>query len=94
MLNKEIPNIQLTEKSLSALISALLFSCSVNVTSNTNEEYQRELFELAKYFKKFKPDIKLDDIQFLKEDNYEDSITPDVFEEFKNNFEITTFDKL
>ena len=89
---KETLNIALTEDNLASIISALLFSCSVNVTSNTNEEYQQELFAVAKQLKKIKPDIKLDNIQFLKEDDYEDSISVELLEEFKNNLEVSSFD--
>lgn len=86
--------ISLSEKQLSTIISGLLFSCSVNVVSNTNEEYQRELFELARDLKYIRSDIKLDDIQFLKEDDYEDSLSHDVLEEFKNNIEIIGFEQI
>jgi hypothetical protein len=47
---------------------------------------------LAKQLKKVKPDIKLDNIQFLKEDDYEDSISAELLEEFKNNLEVSSFD--
>ena len=89
---KETLNIILTEDGLASVISALLFSCSVNVTSNTDEEYQQELFAVAKQLKKIKPDIKLDNIQFLKEDDYEDSISAELLEEFKSNLEVSSFD--
>jgi hypothetical protein len=89
---KETLNIALTEDGLASVISALLFSCSINVTSNTNEEYQRELFAVAKELKKVKPNIKLDNIQFLKEDDYEDSVSVELLEEFKSNLEVSSFD--
>ena len=84
----------LTEKQLETIISGLLFSCSVNVVSNTSEEYQKTLFELAKDLKQVLPDIKLEDVQFLKEDNYEDSLSAEVFQEFGTNMEILTFDQI
>jgi hypothetical protein len=93
-MSKETLNIPLTEENLATVISALLFSCSVNVTSNTNEEYQQELFAVAKQLKTIKPDIKLDNIQFLKEDDYEDSLSAELLEEFKNNLEVTSFDNI
>lgn len=91
---KEPINITVTENELSTIMSALLFSCSVNVVSNTNEEYQKELFAMAKQLKKAKPDIRLDNIQFLQEEDYEDSISSEVFAEFKANLEVTTFDQV
>lgn len=86
--------LKLTEKQLETIISGLLFSCSVNVVSNTNEEYQRELFQLAKDLKAVNPEIKLEDVQFLKEDNYEDSLSAEVFEEFGSNMTILSFDQV
>lgn len=86
--------IELTEQQLATIISGLLFSCSVNVVSNVNEEYQRELFELAKVLKRINPSIKLNDIQFLQENNYEDSLSEDVLREFIDNIEIISFDEI
>jgi len=86
--------IEMTEKQLATAISGLLFSCSVNVVSNVNEEYQRELLDLACLLKTVRPDIKLQDIQFLKEDNYEDSLSQSILEEFRPNLEILTFDQV
>jgi hypothetical protein len=86
--------ITLSERELGTLISGLLFSCSVNVVSNTNEEYQRELFDLAKTLRAIKPDVVLDSIQFLQEENYEDSLSQDVLDEFSTNLEILTFENI
>ncbi len=84
----------LTEKQLETILSSLLFSCSVNVVSNTNQEYQRQLFELALDLKEAVPDIKFQDIQFLKEDNYEDPLSVEVFKEFGKNMTILKFDQI
>lgn len=94
MSEEQLITLTLTEKQLATIVSGLLFSCSVNVVSNTNEEYQRELFELAKTIKTGYPAIKLSDIQFLKEDYYEDELSPLVFEEFGTNMELLTFDQV
>lgn len=86
--------VTLTEKQLETIISGLLFSCSVNVVSNTNQEYQRELFQLAKDLKQISPTIQLNDVQFIKEDNYEDSLSVELFEEFGDNMSILSFDQV
>jgi hypothetical protein len=86
--------ISLTESELSTAISSLLFSCSVNVVSNTNVEFQTEMLELAKKLKAYNEEIKLDNIQFLKDDDYEDESSEQVFELFKDNMEIVTFEQL
>jgi hypothetical protein len=87
-----IINATLTEGELKNAISSLLFSCSVNVVSNTNLEYQTELLQLAKKLKNLKPDIKLTEIQFVKEEDYEDETSPLILEAFGSNIDITTFE--
>ena len=94
MSEEQLITLTLTERQLATIVSGLLFSCSVNVVSNTNEEYQRELFELAKTIKSGYPTIKLDDVQFLKEDYYEDELSPLVFDEFGTNMELLTFEEV
>lgn len=94
MSEEQLITLTLTERQLSTIVSGLLFSCSVNVVSNTNEEYQQELFELARTIKSAYPTIKLTDVQFLKEDNYEDELSPLVFEEFGSNMELLTFEQV
>ena len=85
-------NVELTKQELEVAISGLLFSCSVNVVSNTDLSYQERLFELAKKLKTYSSDIKLTDIQFVKERDYEDLISERILETFGKNLEITTFD--
>lgn len=94
MSEEQLITLTLTERQLSTIVSGLLFSCSVNVVSNTNEEYQQELFLLAQTIKSAYPTIKLTDVQFLKEDNYEDELSPLVYEEFGTNMELLTFDQV
>lgn len=87
-------NITLTEKELETAISGLLFSCSVNVVSNTNKDFQLELLDLAMKLKDIKPDVKLENVQFLKEENYEDETSEGIIETFKNNIEVITFEQI
>ena len=94
MSEEQLITLTLTEKQLATIVSGLLFSCSVNVVSNTNEEYQRELFDLAKTIKSGYPAIRLDDVQFLKEDFYEDELSPLVYDEFGTNMDLLTFDEV
>lgn len=91
-MSNQIVTIEMTEQQLATAISGLLFSCSVNVVSDTNEEYQRELFELAKALKFVNPEIRLDKIQFLQEDSYEDSLSQEILSEFKDNVEVVTLE--
>lgn len=94
MSEEQLITLTLTERQLATIVSGLLFSCSVNVVSNTNEEYQHELFQLAQTIKSAYPSIKLTDVQFLKEDNYEDVLSSLVYEEFGSNMELLTFEEV
>lgn len=94
MSEEQLITLTLTERQLATIVSGLLFSCSVNVVSNTTSEYQRELFDLAKTIKSAYPSIKLNDVQFLREDNYEDELSSQVFEEFGDNMEVLTFEQI
>ncbi len=87
-------NISVTEQELETLISGLLFSCSVNVVSNTDKEFQINLLELAAKLKEHKQDIQLNNIQFLKEDNYEDEISEILFDKFSKNIKAVTFEEV
>lgn len=87
-------NIDLTEEELAIAISSLLFSCSVNVVSNTTEEFQTKLLNLAKKLKTYQPEIWLDNIQFIQEDDYEDVTSGNILENFKTNLEITSFENV
>ncbi len=86
--------IELSEDELNSAISSLLFSCSVNVVSNTNMEFQSKLLELAKKLKQHNPNTKLTDVQFVKEEEYEDGLSVDLFNNFKDNIEVITFDHI
>jgi hypothetical protein len=84
----------LTENELNLIISSLLFSSSVNVISNTQEMYQRSLIDLAIKLKEYKPSIKLENLQFIEEENYEDQWSSDILKNFKDNIEIVNFDQV
>jgi hypothetical protein len=93
-MSEEYINLELSQQQLATIISGLLFSCSVNVVSNTNEEYQRELFEIAKRLKDINPIIELKEIQFVEEKNYEDSLSQEILAEFGDNMDVVTFQQV
>jgi hypothetical protein len=85
----------LTEDELGKVVSALLFASSVNVVFNKAEpSYFESLKNLALRLKEYKPDIQLQNTQFIKEDQYEDPWTHEIHEQFKNNIEVTTFENV
>ena len=97
MPEEEYITIEVTEKQLASIISGLLFSCSVNIVSDahaSNEEYATEIFDLARRLKNIKPDINLDNIQFIEENNYEESISKDILKEFEGNIQVIAINEL
>lgn len=97
MPEEEYITIEVTEKQLASVISGLLFSCSVNIVSDShasNVEYVAEIFELARKLKNIKPDISLDNIQFIEEAHYEESISKDILKEFEGNIQVVSINEL
>lgn len=94
MSNKTCLNVEITEDELGTIITGLLFSCSVNIVSETSSEFQNKLYELANKLKTYKEDIKLEGISFIKEENYEDETSQKILEKFHSNLDITTFDQV
>ncbi len=85
-------NLSLTEKELDLLLSSLLFVSSVNVVMENNDEYPTDILNLAKKVKCSNPDIQLKRAQFIKEEEYEDKWTQDVYSNFQTNLKTTTLD--
>lgn len=96
-MSEEYIQLEVTEQQLASIISGLLFSCSVNIISESatsNEQYISEIYELAKKLKNIKPDIALEGIQFLEETHYEDNLSSDILREFEGNIQVITFEEL
>jgi ABC-type thiamine transport system ATPase subunit len=87
-------NVKVDEEELKTIISSLLFSCSINIVPDYSFEGQQQNIFLAKALLKHKPDLFLDQINFLKEDDYAEEITPCVYEAFKDNMNVVTFNDL
>ena len=86
--------VTLKESELEEVISALLFSSSVNIISSTDTSYQRKLIDLAIKLKDLKPDIKIQNVQFIEEENYEDEWSQDILENFGDNIEVVNFEQI
>jgi hypothetical protein len=87
--------ITLTENELNKIVAALLFASSINVVYNdTDSSYFEDLKNLAIRLKEYKPDIKLERVQFIKEETYEDLWSVEILETFKDNIDITTLEKV
>jgi len=87
--------ITLTENELNKIVAALLFASSINVVYNdTDSSYFEDLKNLAIRLKEYKPDIKLEHVQFIKEETYEDLWSVEILETFKDNIDITILEKV
>ena len=85
--------IKLNPDELEAVISSLLFTSSVSIIGTIDEARQKQLVDLATKLRKHDPDIKLQFIEFVKEGSYEDLVSADIYETFKDNMQIVTFDE-
>ncbi len=84
--------VEFTKEEFESVISALLFTSSVSIIGSVDEVRQQQLFDLAKKLKNFDPNIKLKFIEFMEEENYEDQISSEIFNEFKNNINVVNFE--
>jgi hypothetical protein len=81
--------LSLSKKEINMLIEALLFSTSVNVGADWDEENIDNMIFLSKKLKtQLNDNSKLEHIVFYKEENYEDKWTQSVFDFFKNNLNV------
>lgn len=87
-------SISLSEQEIERIISGLLFFSSVNVVSDFNEDHQKDFVDLAIKLKSYTPSLKLTQVRFIKEKDYEDSFSKTILSEFKKNIEITAFEEV
>jgi hypothetical protein len=94
--NNENSSVTLTleKKQINHLIEALLFSSSVNIGAEWNEQDYNEMVDLAKSLKQAcNNNIELEKICFYKEENYEDNWSQDVLKTFKKNIKTLQLSK-
>ena len=83
-------NITLTAAELNQIISALLFTSSVNVFADIDEKECKEMIETATKLKAISPDIKLEHVEFYIEDSYEEPWSIDILKTFGENIHQVT----
>ena len=75
------------------IIESLLFASSVSVGADWKKEECEGMIEIARVLKNTLGDqMKLDNINFFKEDYYEDSCSENILNEFGNHFDIVSLD--
>lgn len=76
------------------IIESLLFASSVSVGADWKKEECESMLDIARQLKNTlgNDQLKLDNINFFKEDHYEDSCSENILSEFGNHFDIVSLD--
>ena len=75
------------------IIESLLFASSVSVGADWKKEDCEIMLDMARILKNILGDnLKLNNINFFKEDYYEDSCSENILKEFGNHFDIISLD--
>lgn len=88
-------NLNLSEKEINHVIEALLFSSSVSVGADWHKEDCESMLQIALTLKEVVQDkMVLENINFYKEDDYEDSCSEKILEEFGSKMEIFSLENI
>ena len=86
-------SLELNVEQTNRIIETLLFASSVSVGADWKKEDCEEMLEIARQLKNTLGDnMKLNNINFFKEDYYEDSCSENILNEFGNHFDIVSLD--
>lgn len=85
--------LSLTEQQVNLIIESLLFSSSVNIGAEWDENDLVSMIDTAKALKQTNPKIELNKLVFYKEENYEDKWTKDLLKSFKKNLKTLDLQK-
>lgn len=86
-------SLELNVEQTNRIIESLLFASSVSVGADWKKEDCEEMLEIARQLKNVLSDqMKLDNINFYKEEYYEDSCSENILSEFGDYFDIITLD--
>jgi hypothetical protein len=88
-------NLTLTHQEINHIVEALLFSSSVSVGADWHKEDCESMLQIALYLKEVTEDnLKLENINFLKEEDYEDTCSEKILEEFGSKLEVYSLDNI
>lgn len=91
-MNKNI-TLTLDAEKVNYIIESLLFASSVSVGADWKEDSCNKLFDIAKELKNtISGDLKLEHVNFFKEEYYEDSWSENILKEFGDQIEIISLD--
>lgn len=91
-MNEKIA-IKLNPKDINYLIESLLFASSVSVGADWKEDSYENMITLAKQLKNtLSSQLKLEHVNFFKEEYYEDSWSEEILKEFGDQLEIISLE--
>jgi len=86
-------SLELNVDQTNRIIESLLFASSVSVGADWKKEDCEGMLDIARQLKStLGDDLKLNNINFFKEDYYEDSCSENILNEFGNHFDIVSLD--
>lgn len=86
-------SLELNVDQTNRIIESLLFASSVSVGADWKKEDCESMLDIARQLKStLGDDLKLNNINFFKEDYYEDSCSENILNEFGNHFDIVSLD--
>lgn len=92
-MNEREISLTLNYQDVNRLIEALLFASSVNIGADWKEDACEKMLNLAKKFKdKIGSQLKLEHVNFYKEEYYEDSWSENILKEFGGQMEILSLE--
>jgi len=91
-MNKNI-TLTLDVNDVNHMVESLLFASSVSVGADWKEDACEKMVSLAKQLKTtLSDDLKLEHVNFFKEEYYEDSWSEEILKEFGNQMEIISLE--
>jgi hypothetical protein len=92
-MNEQEISLTLNYPDVNRLIEALLFASSVNIGADWKEDACEKMVNLAKDLKdKIGSHLKLEHVNFYKEEHYEDSWSENILKEFGDQMEILSLE--
>ena len=88
-------NLTLTPQEINQIIESLLFASSVSIGADWHKEDCESMLKIALYLKEqVGNDLNLENINFYQEEDYEDSCSPQILEEFGSKMEIYSLENI
>jgi len=88
-------NLTLTHQEINRTIEALLFASTVSVGADWHKEDCEAMLQVALYLKEqVGEQLEIKNINFYKEEDYEDDCSEQILEEFGNKLEIFSLENI